>query len=187
MKKIVALLAAMAVLALAASCGGGAAPAATPAPVAATPVPAADPEAASNEVLFEDFSMKPFWFAVANSWGDGDKSTEAVWDKAAGALECKFAFAEGKPATYQIEEPELNDWSGVTALKIDVTNKTGVTLKALVAVCTEPTGYGRKPPTSLWPRRDQTTKFAPLGHAEGDGWATAWRELRAPPRGALLG
>jgi hypothetical protein len=121
--------------------------------------------------------MKPFWFAVANSWGDGDKSTEAVWDKGAGALECKFAFAEGKPATYQIEEPEINDWTGVTALKIDVTNKTAVTLKALVAVCTGADWVWQEAPDQ--PVAPGETKTLTFGLMDGSlksaatGWAYA--------------
>jgi hypothetical protein len=120
-----------------------------PAPAAA-PVPKQAPAGLSAVVIpklkidlvpFESFESTPFWYAIGDSWKDGDQSKDAVQsDKnstdGAFSLECSFDMAAGKAATFAEDEPEMNDWTGVKSVLVDVFNPLSANLKLALAVGT---------------------------------------------------
>ncbi len=92
-------------------------------------------------IAFESFESTPFWYAVGDSWKDGDRSKDAVQsDKnstdGAFSLECSFDMAAGKAATFAEDEPEFNDWTGVKSVLVDAFNPLSANLKLALAVGT---------------------------------------------------
>lgn len=91
--------------------------------------------------LFESFEESPRWFAVGDSWKDGDTSKNAVQSTLNAndgdySLECSFDMPAGKAATYYMENPEISDWTDVKSVLVDVFNPLSTPLKLALAVKT---------------------------------------------------
>lgn len=103
--------------------------------------PAAAPAPSVQGVLFEGFENDlNFWIPVRDQWKDGDNSTEAqMVDKNPSegkmSLEGSFTWKTTSWATFEAEQPLINNWNGVKAVAVDVFIPGDKPLKMQFAVC----------------------------------------------------
>jgi hypothetical protein len=149
MKKL--LIAMLAVLALVAFTACNSTPAkAEPAktepakaePAKVEPAKAADP----NVTMFEDFEGDFLWAAVGTSWNDGDSSIGAYASdqnvsQGKQSMEMVFKSTGKNQARFNIDKPDMSDWTGFTAIKLDIYNDTAIKLPFNVCVCTGDAWY----------------------------------------------
>ncbi len=98
---------------------------------------------------FEDYAAFNPWAAVGESWGDNDSSTSAALSDigvtdGTTSLALNYTMINRPDlgddtigqATFNIDSPELSDWTGVKALAVDFTNNTGGPVTVYAAICT---------------------------------------------------
>jgi hypothetical protein len=178
MKKL--LIAMLAVLALVAFTACNSTPAkAEPAKAEPAKVePAKVEPAKADGIMFEDFEGEFLWVAVGTSWNDGDSSigayaSEENATQGKQSMEIVFKFNDKNDARFFIEKPEMDDWSGVTAVKMDIFNATDKTIPFYLALQTGDDWLWHATKTiDIAPGKNKDVAF-PL-NAEIKSAATSW-------------
>lgn len=92
-------------------------------------------------VLWESFEQDLYWFAVGNSWGDGDSSLDALKvnkfaTQGKYSFKGEYAMNGRNGAAYYVQDFADKDWTMYKGLGVDIASDAKEDISVALALCT---------------------------------------------------